>query len=111
MNLQRFSMIPEARVNSAAYGYLTGVNKWVGIIGHVFAAGMFMSVIAMFILWEWPGTFWRCGKVETGYLRPGHVDGDPSQFTDLSEAILLRTFGVALVSAHLAGSTAFQKNN
>ncbi|MEE9463080.1 MAG: hypothetical protein V3V53_14665 [Bacteroidales bacterium] len=39
MNIQSFSMIGAAYINPAAYGDLTGVNKWVWLIGQVLANG------------------------------------------------------------------------
>ena len=58
MNIQSFSMIGAAYINPAAYGDLTGVNKWVWIIGQVVANAKFMSIFSalfgagILLFWE-----------------------------------------------------------
>ncbi len=47
MNIQSFSMISAAYMNPAAWGDLTGMNKWVWIITHVFASEKFMSIFSI----------------------------------------------------------------
>jgi len=47
MNIQSFSMIGAAYINPAAYGDLTGLNKWVWIISHLLASQKFMSIFSM----------------------------------------------------------------
>lgn len=47
MNIQNFSMIGAAYINPTAYGDLTGLNKWVWIISHVFASEKFMSIFSI----------------------------------------------------------------
>ena len=47
MNVQSFSMIGSAYINPAAYGDLTGLNKLVWIVSHVFADKKFMTLFAM----------------------------------------------------------------
>lgn len=47
MNIQSFSMISAAYINPAAYGDLTGINKWIWIISHVLADSKFMSIFSM----------------------------------------------------------------
>jgi uncharacterized protein len=47
MNIQSFSMIGAAYINPAAYGDLTGLNKWVWIVSHVLASEKFMSIFSM----------------------------------------------------------------
>ncbi|MCK4855934.1 MAG: DUF418 domain-containing protein, partial [Bacteroidales bacterium] len=46
MNIQSFSMIGAAYINPAAYGDLTGVNKWVWLIGQVLANAKFMTIFS-----------------------------------------------------------------
>jgi len=46
MNIQSFSMIGAAYINPTAYGDLTGVNKWVWIIGQVLANAKFMTIFS-----------------------------------------------------------------
>jgi uncharacterized protein len=46
MNIQSFSMITAAYINPAAYGDLTGVNKWVWLLGQVLASGKFMTIFS-----------------------------------------------------------------
>ena len=58
MNIQSFSMIRAAYINPAAYGDLTGINKWVWIIGQVLANGKFMAIFSalfgtgILLFWE-----------------------------------------------------------
>ncbi len=47
MNIQSFSMVNQAYLNPTAYGDLSGINKWVWIISHVFADQKFMSLFSM----------------------------------------------------------------
>ncbi len=47
MNIQSFSMPGATYLNPNAYGDLTGVNKWVWIISHVFGDSKFMSLFSM----------------------------------------------------------------
>lgn len=47
MNIQSFSMISAAYMNPAAWGDLTGLNKWVWIVSHVVASDKFMSIFSM----------------------------------------------------------------
>jgi uncharacterized protein len=47
MNIQSFSMIFAAYQNPAAYGDLTGLNRWVWIVGHLFFDLKFMAMFAM----------------------------------------------------------------
>jgi uncharacterized protein len=47
MNIQSMSMISAAYINPTAYGDLTGINKWIWIASHFFAAEKFMSIFSM----------------------------------------------------------------
>lgn len=47
MNIQSFSMIGAAYINPAAYGDLTGFNKWVWILSHLLASEKFMSIFSI----------------------------------------------------------------
>jgi uncharacterized protein len=47
MNVQSFSMIQAAYINPTAYGDLTGLNKWVWILAHIFACEKFMTVFSV----------------------------------------------------------------
>ena len=47
MNIQSFSMIGQAYVNPTAFGDLTGINKWVWILSHVFADQKFMTLFSI----------------------------------------------------------------
>jgi uncharacterized protein len=47
MNIQSFSMPSAAYLNPTAYGDLTGVNRCVWIISHLFASGKFISIFSM----------------------------------------------------------------
>jgi len=47
MNIQVFSMIGAAYLNPEAYGDLSGINKWVWILSHVFADQKFMTIFSI----------------------------------------------------------------
>jgi uncharacterized protein len=47
MNVQSFAMPEAAYFNPAAWGDLTGANRWVWIIGHVVADQKFMAIFSM----------------------------------------------------------------
>jgi uncharacterized protein len=47
MNIQSFSMVGQAYLNPTAYGDLTGLNKWIWILSHIFADSKFMSLFSM----------------------------------------------------------------
>lgn len=47
MNIQSYSMIGAAYLNPTAYGDLTGVNRWVWILSHVFADMKFMGLFSL----------------------------------------------------------------
>jgi uncharacterized protein len=47
MNIQSYSMIEAAYINPAAFGDLTGLNKWVWILSHVFADSKFMTIFSI----------------------------------------------------------------
>jgi uncharacterized protein len=47
MNIQGYSMIQAAYLNPAAYGDLTGINKWVWILSHLFADQKFMTIFSI----------------------------------------------------------------
>ena len=47
MNIQNFSMIPAAYINTTVYGDLTGINKLVWIISHLFADLKFMALFSI----------------------------------------------------------------
>lgn len=47
MNIQSFSMISAAYLNPTAYGDLTGANRWVWILSHVFADQKMYGIFSM----------------------------------------------------------------
>ncbi len=47
MNIQSFSMIEAAYINPTAFGDLTGINKWVWMLSHVFADQKFMTIFSI----------------------------------------------------------------
>jgi uncharacterized protein len=47
MNIQSFSMIEAAYLNPSAYGDLTGLNRWVSILSHIFADQKFMNIFSI----------------------------------------------------------------
>lgn len=47
MNIQSYSMIEAAYLNPTAYGDLTGINKWVWMLSHLFADEKFMGIFSI----------------------------------------------------------------
>jgi uncharacterized protein len=47
MNIQSYSMIEAAYINPAAYGDLTGLNKWIWILSHVLVEQKFLSIFSI----------------------------------------------------------------
>lgn len=47
MNIQSFSMIEAAYLNPTAYGDLTGLNRWVWILSHLFGDQKFMTIFSI----------------------------------------------------------------
>lgn len=47
MNIQSFSMPGGSYLNPAAYGDLTGINKWVWILSHIFGDMKFMTIFSI----------------------------------------------------------------
>jgi uncharacterized protein len=47
MNIQSFAMIQAAYFNPTTYGDLTGVNRWVWFLSHIFADQKFMTIFSI----------------------------------------------------------------
>lgn len=47
MNIQSYSTIEAAYLNPSAYGNLTGLNKWVWILSHIFDEQKFLSIFSI----------------------------------------------------------------
>lgn len=47
MNIQSFAMPDAAYLNPMAYGDMTGINKWVWILSHVFGDQKFMTIFSL----------------------------------------------------------------
>ena len=47
MNIQSFSMIYAAYMNPMAYGDMSGINKWVWILSHIFADQKFITLFSI----------------------------------------------------------------
>lgn len=47
MNIQSYTMIQAAYLNPAAYGDLSGINKWVWIFSHILADQKFMTIFSL----------------------------------------------------------------
>lgn len=47
MNIQSFSMPGAAYMNPTAFGDLEGINKWVWVLGHIFADQKFMTIFSI----------------------------------------------------------------
>jgi uncharacterized protein len=66
MNIQAFSMISAAYVNPTAFGDLTGFNRWIWILSHLFADQKFMSVFSILF---GAGVVLLSGKLESAGRR------------------------------------------
>jgi uncharacterized protein len=62
MNIQSYSMIGAAYLNPTAYGDLTGINKWVWILSHIFANEKFMGIFSILF---GAGVLLFTGRIET----------------------------------------------
>ena len=47
MNIQSYSMIEAAYLNPTAYGDLTGINRWIWMLSHLFADEKFMGIFSI----------------------------------------------------------------
>ena len=65
MNIQSFSMIQAAYINPTAYGDLTGLNRLVSLLSHVFADHKFMTIFSI---------LYGAGILMLTQRRKGHVD-------------------------------------
>jgi uncharacterized protein len=61
MNIQSFSMIEAAYINPTAYGDLSGINKWVWVLSHLFADQKFMTIFSILF---GAGILLMTGKIE-----------------------------------------------
>ncbi|MGB7062748.1 MAG: DUF418 domain-containing protein [Candidatus Zixiibacteriota bacterium] len=62
MNIQIFAMIEASYLNPTAFGDLTGINKWVSVLSHLFADGKFLSIFSILF---GAGIVLMTSKVET----------------------------------------------
>lgn len=62
MNIQSYAMPGAAYFNPLAYGDLTGLNKWVWILSHIFADQKFMTLFSILF---GAGIILMTGKVES----------------------------------------------
>jgi uncharacterized protein len=67
MNIQSFSMIQAAYINPTAYGDLSGLNRLVSILSHIFADHKFMTI---FSLLYGAGILMLTRRAEARGLRP-----------------------------------------
>jgi len=70
MNIQSFSMIGAAYLNPTAYGNLTGLNRVVWTLSHLFADMKFISIFSMLF---GAGVVLFATRLESRGLRPGPV--------------------------------------
>lgn len=68
MNIQSFSMIEAAYLNPAAYGDLTGINRWVWTISHILADQKFITIFSMLF---GAGVFLMTSRVEARGMKSG----------------------------------------
>jgi uncharacterized protein len=47
MNIQSYALIQAAYINPAAFGDLTGINRWVWILSHIFGDQKFMTIFSI----------------------------------------------------------------
>ncbi len=62
MNIQSFSMPEAAYLNPMAYGDMSGSNRWIWILSHVFADNKFISIFSMLF---GAGIFLMSSKIES----------------------------------------------
>jgi len=67
MNIQSFAMIQAAYFNPTAYGDLSGINRWVWIMSHVFGDQKFLSIFSMLF---GAGVLLMSGRLERQGQRP-----------------------------------------
>lgn len=70
MNVQSFSMISAAYLNPTAFGDLTGLNRIVWTLGHIFADTKFISIFSMLF---GAGIVLFASKLESRGIAPGAV--------------------------------------
>jgi uncharacterized protein len=70
MNIQSFSMISAAYINPTAFGDLSGLNRWVWMLSHIFADEKFMTIFAMLF---GAGILILTGRIEAGGHNPKPV--------------------------------------
>jgi len=70
MNIQSFSMIRAAYINPAAFGDLTGLNRWFWVLSHVFACEKFMTIFSILF---GAGILLLSGRVESKGLRTSGI--------------------------------------
>jgi uncharacterized protein len=70
VNIQSFSMPDAAIFNPTAYGDLTGVNRWVWLVTHIFFEQKFMTIFSMLF---GAGLVLMTGRLEDHGVRPGPV--------------------------------------
>ncbi len=68
MNIQSFSMISAAYLNPTAYGDLTGLNRVVWVLSHLFADMKFISIFSMLF---GAGIVLFATRLESRGIRPG----------------------------------------
>ncbi len=61
MNIQSYSMIGAAYFNPSIYGDLSGLNRWVWILGHIFADTKFITIFSILF---GAGILLMTGKIE-----------------------------------------------
>ena len=70
MNIQSFAMIEAAYINPAAYGDLTGLNKWTWILSHAFGDMKFLSIFSILF---GAGIYLMTSKAESKGLKPNRL--------------------------------------
>jgi uncharacterized protein len=70
MNIQSFSMPDAAYLNPAAYGDLTGINRWVWIVSHLLTDQKMMGIFSMLF---GAGILLMSSRVEQRGGRPGPI--------------------------------------
>ncbi len=70
MNIQSFSMPGAAYINPFAYGDMSGANKWVWILSHVFADQKFMTIFSILF---GAGIMLMCNRAGAKGMKPGPI--------------------------------------
>jgi len=70
MNIQSYSMIDAAYINPTAYGDLTGLNRWMWMLSHIFGDQKFMTIFSLLF---GAGIVLMANRIEAKGLSPASI--------------------------------------